>query len=392
MTENNKQPKKILIFSMSYYPRFVGGAEVALKEITDRLDYTDFEFHLITLRYDSLLPKYEKIGNICVHRIGFTKKNPSFEDLRLFPLRLNKILYQLWAPVIGLWLHHKIKFKKVWVMMAHSAGIPGNIFSRVSGVPLLLTLQEGDPVDQIQKQMRIFGPLFSGIFTQASQIQTISNFLKDWAIQMKAKVLPEIVPNGVDTREFTFLPKTSDEKEFRLITTSRLVPKNGVDLVIEAISILPPNVYFDVIGDGFQRRELEERVAKLNLQERVLFHGQKDKKEIIDFLHKADAFIRPSRSEGLGNSFLEAMATGLPIIGTEVGGIPDFLFDPKTHGDKATGLFCTNEDFKSIANCVQNIMKDRSLYNQLQANGVKLIEAQYTWDSVAFRMKKILQT
>lgn len=388
--ENNNRPKKVLIFSMSYYPRFVGGAEVALKEITDRLDHTDFEFHLITLRYDSLLPKYEKIGNVYIHRIGFTKKNPTFEDLRSFPLRLNKILYQFWAPCIGWWLHRKLHFEKVWSMMAHSAGIPGNIFSRISSVSLLLTLQEGDPVDQIQKQMRIFGPLFSGVFKQATQIQVISRFLKNWALQMKANVSPEIVPNGVDTREFTFLNKVNNVNEFRLITTSRLVPKNGVDLVIEAMTLLPRNVYFDIVGDGFQRRELEERVAKLNLQERVLFHGQKDKKEIIDFLHKADAFIRPSRSEGLGNSFLEAMATGLPIIGTEVGGIPDFLFDPKTHGDKATGLFCATEDFKSIANCVQNIMKDRSLYNQLQANGVKLIEAQYTWDSIALRMKKIL--
>jgi hypothetical protein len=70
-----------------------------------------------------------------------------------------------------------------------------------------LPLQEGDPVDQIQKQMRLFGPLFSGVFSQASQIQVISNFLKDWALQMKAKVSPEIVPNGVDTQEFAFLTK-----------------------------------------------------------------------------------------------------------------------------------------------------------------------------------------
>lgn len=389
--ENNKQLKKILIFSMSYYPRFVGGAEVALKEITDRLDDTEFEFHLITLRYDSLLPKYEKMGNVHVYRIGFTKKNPGFEDLRFFPLRLNKIIYQFWAPFVGLWLHRKTHFQKVWAMMAHSAGIPGNIFSRISGIPLLLTLQEGDPVDQIQKQMRIFGSFFSGVFRQAGQIQVISKFLKKWALQMNAKVLPEVVPNGVDTREFAFLSKTNNVNEFRLITTSRLVPKNGVDLVIDAMTLLPHNVYFDIVGDGFQRGELEGRVAELGLQERIIFHGQKDKKEMIELLHKADIFIRPSRSEGLGNSFLEAMATGLPIIGTEVGGIPDFLFDPKTHKEKATGLFCTTLDFKSIANCVQDLIKDRSLYNRLQTNGVSLIEAEYTWDSVALRMKKILQ-
>jgi glycosyltransferase involved in cell wall biosynthesis len=85
------------------------------------------------------------------------------------------------------------------------------------------------------------------------------------------------------------------------------------------------------------------------------FHGQKDKKEMIELLHKADVFIRPSRSEGLGNSFLEAMAAGLPIIGTEVGGIPDFLFDPKTHKEKATGLFCTTLRISKVLQTVCKI-------------------------------------
>jgi len=224
---------------------------VALKEITDRLDQKEFEFHLITLRYDSAFLKYEKIGNVHVHRVGFAKKNVTFEDLRSFPFRLNKLLYQFWAPCVGLWLHKKYTFTKVWSMMAHSAGIPGNIFSRISRVPLLLTLQEGDPTEYIEKQMRLFGPLFTGVFTRAKQIQAISLFLKEWAIQMKSKVTPDVVPNGVDTLVFVPGTKLETKEGFRLITTSRLVPKNGVDLVIEAMTQLPENVYFDIVGDGF---------------------------------------------------------------------------------------------------------------------------------------------
>lgn len=390
MTENNNQPKKILIFSMSYYPRFVGGAEVALREITDRLNPADFEFHLITLRYDNLLPKQEKIGNIIVHRIGFSKKSPTFEDLRTLPLRLNKVLYQFWAPCVGFWLHRKLKFEKVWSMMAHSAGIPGSIFSRISGAPLLLTLQEGDPTEHIEKQMRIFGPLFSGVFKQAKQIQTISIFLKEWAFHMKAKVVPVVVPNGVDAGEF--LPSTHSVKneEFRLITTSRLVPKNGVDVVIEALIELPESVHFDIVGDGFQREDLERKVTEHGLQKRVVFHGQKEKKEVIQLLQSAQVFIRPSRSEGLGNSFLEAMAVGLPVIGTPVGGIPDFLFDPRTHDDKATGLFCENENPESIVRCIERLMSDEVLYKNLCTNAKILVREKYSWDGIALKMKELL--
>jgi len=69
-------PKKILIFSLAYYPKHVGGAEVALKEITDRIDPAHIEFHMVTNRFDSTLPKTEKVGNVLVHRIGITTKNP----------------------------------------------------------------------------------------------------------------------------------------------------------------------------------------------------------------------------------------------------------------------------------------------------------------------------
>ena len=383
MTENNTQPKKILIFSMSYYPRFVGGAEVALREITERLNLIDFELHLITLRYDSLLPKQEKIGNIFVHRIGFSKKSPTFEDLRAFPLRLSKVLYQFWAPLVGLWLHRKIKFEKVWVMMAHSAGVPGNIFSRISQVPLLLSLQEGDPTDHVEKQMKIFGPFFTGVFSQAKQIQAISEFLKDWAIKMKAQVIPQVVPNGVDSEMFVSNERSFESSTFRLIV-------KAVDLIIEALAILPEEVHLDVVGDGFQRNLLEKKVAQFGLQKRVTFYGHKDKKEVIQLLQSAHVFIRPSRSEGLGNSFLDAMAVGLPIIGTPVGGIPGFIFDPHTPEDEATGLFCEVESSQSIVACIERLMFNKVLYEKISSNAKILIQEKYTWNKISLKMKELL--
>jgi hypothetical protein len=72
----DKKPLKILIFSLAYFPNMVGGAEVAIKEITDRIQSEEIDFSMVTLRYDSSLPKYEKIGNIKIHRIGFSVKNP----------------------------------------------------------------------------------------------------------------------------------------------------------------------------------------------------------------------------------------------------------------------------------------------------------------------------
>ena len=91
------ESKKILILSLAYYPKHVGGAEVAIKEITDRIRPQDIEFHMVTLRFDSTLPKVEKIGNVLVHRIGFSKEDPNAQDMTKFPLHLNKFIFQFSA-------------------------------------------------------------------------------------------------------------------------------------------------------------------------------------------------------------------------------------------------------------------------------------------------------
>lgn len=75
------KPKRILIFSFVYYPRFIGGAEIAIKEITDRVSSQDIEFDLVALRIDKKLPRFERIGNVNVYRIGFAGINALLQIL-----------------------------------------------------------------------------------------------------------------------------------------------------------------------------------------------------------------------------------------------------------------------------------------------------------------------
>jgi glycosyltransferase involved in cell wall biosynthesis len=85
----------------------------------------------------------------------------------------------------------------------------------------------------------------------------------------------------------------------------------------------------------------------------------------------------------LGNVFLEAMATGLPIIGTPVGGIPDFLIDRKT------GLFCQIKNPQSIAQKIKEILEDDNLRKHLAKNGLRLVREKYDWDKISQKMNKI---
>lgn len=391
--------KRILIFSLAYYPKHIGGAEVAIKEITDRLSPEEYEFHVLCNRYDSTLPKEEQIGNVMVHRIGLTKKNPTMGDLRKLPLHLNKIIYQFGAYYAAKRLHKRYHFDATWAMMAHSCGVPAGMFKkRFPGVPYVLTLQEGDPPEYIEKKMRVFGKRFPEGFSRADVIQSISTFLQGWALHMGFRGKQVIIPNAVDTKKFMVELSAERRQELRqelglsendvaLVTTSRLVHKNAVDDVIKAMALLPAEVKFIVFGVGPDEDKLKSLIADLKLGDRVSLRGQIGHDVMPSYLKACDIFIRPSRSEGMGNSFVEAMAAELPVIATQEGGIADFLFDRHLNPDKETTGFAVRKDSpEDIATAVREIMANPEFVADVVATAKAMAVRDYDWDLIAGRM------
>lgn len=387
--------KKILIISMSYFPRFVGGAEVAIKELTNRLS-DEFEFHMVTLRYDSNLPRVSQEGSVLVHRIGFSTKGPALSDLKRMPLHFNKYLFQPLAFIKAWSLHRTYRYAAVWAMMAHSAGIPGALFQVThSSVPMLLSLQEGDTPEHIARKARPSLFLFGLSFRRAKIVQVLSVFLGAWAKRMGAHDV-RVVPNGADLERFgkTIAPARrselrermhAKEDEHLLITASRLVPKNGIDLVIEAMPQMPERVRFAVLGEGPERSQLEWRIQALNLEERVTLIGEVQHADLPDYFAAADSFIRASRSEGQGSAFIEAMASGLPAIGTNVGGIPDFLRDGET------GYLIEPESPQAVAAAVRRIIEQPIETNRIAEGGKRLVEERFSWKRVTEEMRVLFR-
>lgn len=385
--------KRILIFSLQYHP-FVGGAEVALQEITNRVPSSEIEFHMVTLRFNADLPKKEKIGNVMVHRIGFARPGVTAADLRQFPLHLNKHLYQLLAVWKASQLHAELQFDGIWAMMAHSTGIPAGIFKTLNPkVGYLLTLQEGDPPEHIERLARPVWPLFVRAFTKADSVQAISTFLADWAKRRGARQV-EVIPNAVETARFTQTFTHEDrvrkaaelgkkDGEVWLVTTSRLVPKNAVDTVIRAMPGMPEHVVFVICGIGPEEAALRLVVKELGVENRVRFLGEVAQQDLPLVLSACDIFTRPSRSEGMGISFIEAMAAGLPIVATRVGGIPDFLTEGKT------GWTVDVDAPDQIVNAVQDILDDPAKTSRIVADARTLALGEYDWDLIASKMRAL---
>ena len=389
-----KSKKRILIFSLVYYPNFHGGAEPAIKEITDRISPDDIEFHMVTCLWNSNLKRVERYGNVLVHRIGFGVPDPKFTDYSAkFKLKVNKYLFQVFGALKGLELNATYHYDGIWAMMAHSAGIPAAIFKIFSPkTPYVLTLQEGDPIEHIQKVMKPAWPLFKKAFTSATIVQSISNYLSEWARTMGYPGDVVLVKNGANPNDLkdVFFPEQVDEikKELGkkpgdvfLVNTSRLVLQKGFDTIIEALQYLPPNIKFVAVGDGEDEPKLKDLARRLNLRGRVIFTGRVDRSVVTLYRKASDIFVAPSRSEGLGNAFVSALASRLPLITSGVGGIADYAVDGQT------AWIVPPEDPKAIADKVKEILANPDKVHEISARARAMIEKDYDWDKIAVKMQ-----
>lgn len=365
--------KKVLIYSIAYYP-LVGGAEVAVKEITDRMP--EIEWHMVTKLFDKTHPRYEIVGNIHVHRVRTPKE--------LFPF-------------VGFWkgaqLHKQKHFDIVWAVMTY-AGFAGLFLKlRFSRIQFFLNLQEGTPFADIKRKAFLVYPLFKLMFKKADKIQALSQFLAREAYQIGATKKVEVVPNGVDLALFATEPSRDQvlslaqklekkEGDVFVVTTSRLTEKNGIDDVIKALQFLPSEVKFLIAGVGEDEHMLRALAERIGVRDRVWFLGLFGHQDLPTLLRVSDIFIRASRSEGFGISFIEAMAAGLPVIATPVGGIPDFI------DDRQTGLFTCADNPKDIAEKIQELCDHPELRDHIALEGQKRVFARYGWDQVVSLMKE----
>ena len=299
-------------------------------------------------------------------------------------------------------LHRAHAFDGAWAMMSYMQFPLALLRLLGMRIPYVLTIQEGDPFEHVFKRWHValFRPLLTYGFKHATVITTISTFLAGWARTIGFKGPVEVVPNAVDTTRFSeevsersvdLIRDRLEKKmgEVFLITTSRLVHKNAVDDVIRALPRMPENVKFVVLGTGPDEEKLRMLAKKEGVTRRVVFVGHVSHEELPLYLHASDIFIRASRSEGMGNSFVEAMAAGVPVIATQEGGLSDFIFDEKRNPDKPITAWAVDKDSpEQIAGAVRAIMANPEKVRAVVATARALVVRAYDWSLIAQTMRE----
>lgn len=246
-------------------------------------------------------------------------------------------------------------------------------------LPYLVSLRGTDVPGfnpRFSAQYVLLKPLFRKIWREAGAVVANSEGLRALAGTFAPELDVGVIPNGIDTQEFSPGP---DERfaSSTILCVSRLVARKGVQHLIEAMPVIReacPAVHLSIVGQGDMEPALRQKVEELGLEDAVVFHGYVSHEKLPSLYQRASLFVQPSYYEGMSNTVLEAMAAGLPIVATGEGGREE-LFD----GNAVT---CPYADPVALAGSISELLAQPG---KMRAMGERSREIAlgFSWENVA---------
>ena len=194
----------------------------------------------------------------------------------------------------------------------------------------------------------------------------------------------QVIPNGVNTAVF-FPGEERLGKD--LLFVGNITENKGLRYLLTAFANIQgqiPGVRMVIAGDGPERAAFEKLAQHLGIAEDVVFTGAKPQQSIAEMMRAAKVFVLPSLSEGFGVVLLEAMACGVPCIGTSVGGIPGIL----NHG---TGLLVPPGDPGALGEAILRLIQSPALREEMRRKGIDQVACQYSWQAISKRILSVYQ-
>ena len=365
---------RIIILVSLFPPKWLAGTEIATYNIAKYLARRGHEVHVIT-SWDEGLPNESFEEGFYVHRI------------RVPRLRIGG--YTLHA------LRELLLIKELSPDVVHAQSIPRGtacvLARKLFGVPCVVWGQGSD----VYLPWRFKEVISKFVLGNADALIALTGLMKQKIIELLGRERCDIfvIPNGIDYEFFSsYLGKrgsvTSEPGNNKKIVlyVGRLEPVKGVRYLVQAMGILRDgglrNVKLLIVGDGSEKKCLEELVKKLDLEDYVVFAGKVSHEKIPEYMASADVFVLPSLSEGFGMAVVEAMAMGLPVIASRVGGLPWIIRDGEN------GFLVEPRNPRDIAEKITLLLTNDNLRAYMSKRNIE--EARkYSWEKIVEKLEKV---
>ncbi len=324
-----------VLFLNYEYPPLGGGASVATEAILrEWAKDPSIEVHLVTAAVGSALEHIRVGGETYVHRLPIGK-NPD----RLHSQSLSDIFWYSIKTVLFLRRFMKLESEKqpfdvTLAFFTVPCGFLAYLVKLVYGVPYVVSLRGADVPGFSEKYDTFYlfaKPIVRFLWHRAEAVIPNSTGLTDLAKKTDSRQSMQIIQNGVDTEVFRPHREKRATEPVIFLSTSRLTQRKGIHHLIEAFAIASGKtakpIELHLIGEGEQKSILEERVRALSIVEKVKFIGRVEHEHLSGYYQRSHVFVLPSKNEGMSNSALEALASGLPLIVSGTGGMAELVAD-----------------------------------------------------------------
>ena len=254
--------------------------------------------------------------------------------------------------------------------------------------PLVVSLRGSDvpgydPHHRIlERTHRLLRPLTRWIWRRADRVVAVCESLGRLALRTEPDLRYSVIPNGVDLARFrpSARGRSRSARKVRCLAVARLVERKGLGDLIEAIASMERGrVELVILGSGPDERRLKDLAARLGVGEDVVFAGSVGRSEIPARYRDADIFTLASWEEAFGNVFAEALASGLPIVGSTVGGIPELV----EHG--VNGFLVPPREPRALAAAIRLLVENPELRAEIGRRNRARAEANLSWARVTTR-------
>ena len=321
--------------------------------------------------------------------VRLVQVNAPYQPAWIGKIRLLRAFFRLVPYKIKLWKACKnadfmhIMANSGWSW--HLFAAPAILIGKLRGLKVIVNYRGGEAASFFASDYRWVKP----ILKKADQVIVPSGFLEK--VFLERDIQPILVPNIINLDRFS--PADDKENQQRLknaphfIVTRNLEAIYDIPTALKAFAIIfkeYPNATMTVAGSGDELANLEQLSEELKINKAVVFSGRIANEKLPALYQKSQFMLNPTTKDNMPISMLEALASGIPCISTNAGGIP-YLVE-----DKVTARLCDIGDAEKMAELALILLDDLEQYQQLRANGLKMIK-NFTWSEVSQKLFKVYQ-